>query len=248
MSINGQPSGPPTKVGTVLGDLGAALFAVSGINAALYEREKSGIGQHIDVSLVDSVFSLLEHAVLRYTASGEVAERIGSRHPALCPFDVYKCSNGVIAIGTASNPVACRLAEAIGRPEWVNDPNYSSSNAIRVKNADYIESILEEWTSQRTKEEVAEIFEKHDVPCGPVYTIADAVKDPHFTEREMLVDVEHPVAGTLKLVGATIKLSRTPCEVKCAGPLMGQHNEEVFKGLLKLSDEEIDRLKHEKVI
>ncbi|NPV92703.1 MAG: CoA transferase [Firmicutes bacterium] len=246
-SLNGYPDGPPTKVGVALGDISAALYTTVGICAALYERGVSGTGQHIDVAMTDSIFSILEHAVLRYTASGNVAGRIGNRHPALSPYNFYETSNGWVAVGTASNSVANRLADAIGKPELKDDPRYSS-NVERLKNAAYLEPLIKDWMIERTKEEVIELFNEHDVPIGPIYAIDEAVKDPHFMQRGMLVEVEHPTAGTMKLVGPTIKFSKTPSKVDKAGPMLGQHNDEVFKGILRMTDEELNRLKEAKVI
>lgn len=246
-SVNGYPDGPPTKVGVALGDMSAALYATVGLCAALYEREISGTGQHVDVAMTDSIFSILEHAVLRYTASGNVAGRIGNRHPALSPYNFYETKNGWVAVGTASDSVANRLADAIGKSGLKDDPRYSS-NVERNKNSNYIEPLIKEWMMQRTKEEAIEEFDKNDVPIGPVYSIDEAVKDPHFTERGMLVDVEHPTAGTMKLVGPTIKFSKTPSKVDKAGPMLGQHNDEVFKGILGMMDEELNQLKEAKVI
>jgi CoA:oxalate CoA-transferase len=247
MSLTGYPDGPPTKVGSSIGDMTSGMFAAIGICGALYERTKSGKGQHIDVALVDSVFSLLEHAPLRYTATGVIPSRTGNRHPALTPFNSYNAKDGMVALGTSGNPVSFRLAEAIGRPDLITDPRYKD-NMARLENLAYVESTINEWTSSRTTEEIFEIMNKYDVPCSTIYTLADIVSDPHFTQRGMLVDIEHPVAGTLKVVGPTIKFSRTPYEVTCAGPLLGQHNEEVYKGRLGMTDEEMKTLKEKKVI
>jgi crotonobetainyl-CoA:carnitine CoA-transferase CaiB-like acyl-CoA transferase len=247
MSLNGYPDTPPTRVGTSLGDMVAGTFTALGICAALYERNKSGKGQHVDVALVDTIFSLLEHAPLRYTATGEIATRLGNRHPALSPFNNYKAKDGWVAICTASNPVSFRLAQAIGRPDLITDPRYAS-NTLRVKNADHLEPIFESWVADRTCAEVYEQLQKYDVPCGKINTIADIVADPHFTERGMLVDINHPVAGPMKVVGPTIKFSRTPCTIHSLGPDMGGHNEEIFKDRYNMTDQEYNELKEKKII
>ena len=247
-SLNGYPDGPPTKVGVALGDLSAALYAAVGICSALYERSMSGEGQHVDVAMTDSIFSILEHAILRYTACGNIAGRIGNRHPALSPYDFYPAKDGWVALGTASNSVANRLADAIGRSDLKDDPRYSS-NSERIKNADgFIEPIIREYISNHTKQEIIDLLNRYDVPVAPIYTIDEAVNDPHFTQRGMLVDVEHPVAGTIKVVGPVVKFSKTPSKVLRPGPRLGENNDEIFKDRLGMKDDELACLKEGKVI
>ena len=246
-SLTGYPDGPPTKAGIPLGDIAASLWCAIGICAALYERTVSGEGQHVDLAMVDGIFSILEHAVLRYTATGEVSGRIGNRHPTLAPYNFYHTKDGWVALATASNSVAHRLADAIDRSDIKDDPRYAS-NQIRTQNYEWIEEMINAYVSQYTKAEVIARFNQYDVPVGPIYTIDEAVNDPHFTQRGMLVDVEQANAGTLKVCGPTLKFSRTQGKVDKPGPMLGEHNEEVYKGQLGMSDEELKRLKEKKVI
>ncbi len=245
-SINGYPDGPPTKVGVPLGDLAAALWCAIGVCGALYERSVSGKGQHVDVAMADGIFSILEHAILRYTASGQVGGRIGNCHPTLAPYNFYHAKDGWVALATASNSVAHRLADAIGRSDMKDDPRFAS-NQTRTQNGAWVDAAINAYVSQYTKAELIEQFDKKDVPIGPIYTIDEAVNDPHYTQRGMLVDVEHAVAGTMKVVGPTVKFSRTPGKVDKPGPMLGEHNEEVLKGL-GMSDDDLKRLRESKVI
>ena len=197
--------------------------------------------------MTDSIFSILEHAVLRYTATGEVSSRIGNRHPTLAPFNFYQTKNGWITVATASSSVANRLADAIGRSDIKDDPRYAT-NYTRSQNYEWIEEIINEYISQYTKEEIIEHFSKFDVPVAPIYTIDEAVNDPHYTERGMIVTVNHAIAGPMKLCGPTIKFSRTPCKVDKAGPVIGEHNKEVYEDFLGLKEDELKRLGEMKVI
>jgi len=247
VSITGVPDGPPMRVGYSIGDLGAALFSASAILAALHEREKSGKGQRVDVSMVDSQVALCENACARYFASGEVPKPMGSRHPLNTPFQIFPTKDGSIVLIAHRDEKWKDFCRAAGKEEWVNDERFGSNDA-RLQNYPVYEELMNSLMKTRTTNEWISLFDKHDVMCAPVNNIEQVVNDPQILEREMIIEAQHPRAGKLKVIGTPMKFSRTPCRIEKACPDLGEHTAEVLSNLIGLSEDEIRELRKSNVI
>jgi CoA:oxalate CoA-transferase len=247
VSITGEPGGSSVRVGYSIGDMGAALFAVNATLAALYEREKSGQGQHIDVAMLDSQVALCENACARYFATGEIPRPIGSRHPIVTPFQVFPTQTEEMVVIAFKENEWENLCKAIGRNDLIADQRFKTA-ANRTRNHAVLESILCEVFRKKTRDEWLSIFDKAGLTCSPVNNIEQVVKDPHVREREMIVELTHPRLGKLNIVGTPMKFSRTPCQIKNASPELGEHNKEILTDQLNFSEADIEDLKKDQVI
>ncbi|MEE8417008.1 MAG: CoA transferase, partial [Desulfobacterales bacterium] len=234
-------------VGYSIGDMGAALFAVSATLAALYERERSGEGQHIDVAMLDSQVALCENACARYFATGEVPEPIGSRHPIITPFQVFPTQTDEMVVIAFGHGEWEKLCSVIGRKDLIADERFKTV-ADRTRNHALLEPILCAVFQTRPRNEWLSIFERAGLISSPVNNIEQVVQDPHVRAREMIIEVEHPRLGRLNLVGTPMKFSRTPCQIKKSAPDLGEHNDEILKKELNLSMADIEELRKDKVI
>ncbi|HHV78268.1 MAG TPA: CoA transferase [Firmicutes bacterium] len=246
--ITGEPSGVPMRPGVALADYLAGIFATAGIMFALRYRDTfSGEGQVVDVSLYEPVFRIMEFTALDYWLNGRVRERMGTVHPGTVPGGHYRTADGKwICISCANDRVFERLAKAIDREELINDPRFSSHQK-RVENRNEIEAIVAEWVAKHTAEE-CRIALQDTVPYGPINSIADIFSDPHFAARQDIVEVMDPLLGVLKMQAPTPKLSSTPGMVRSSGPRPGEHNDEVFGGILGLDKSRIRELREQGVI
>lgn len=247
MSITGHEGSPPTRVGVALGDTSTALYAAFAIVTALYHRRLHGVGQYIDVAMVDSIFSLLEMSLFKYLGEAVVPGRIGSRHPTSYPYDVFSASDGYFVIATFDQPGFTRLCEAMGRPELVNMAQYAT-DTLRGNNAGSLKAIIEAWSTQMTVAQVLEILERFRVPVSQICSIDQIAESEHIKVREMLVDVEHPVAGKVRLPALPVKFSETPATIAAASPTLGQHSQQVLTTILGYSPERIAALRESGII
>lgn len=247
LSITGEEGGRPVRVGYSIGDLGGGVFTALGILAALHERERSGQGQMVDVAMMDCQMAFLENAFTRYFATGEIPQRIGTRHPVLTPFQALPTKDGYIVVAVARDNFWKRFCKALNREDLIADERFLG-NRERTANHKQLEPILSNVTRTRTTAEWVEILEKHDLPFGPLNAIDQVAADPHTAAREMIAEVKHSKAGKLKVVNSPIKLSRTPVKLERASPELGEYTEEVLMGLLGLSRGEVARLREEKAI
>lgn len=222
-SITGYPDNPPTRSGASLGDMSAALYAAYGVMVALFHRERTGIGQEIDVAMVDTIFALLEHNVMRYTSEGVTPERVGNRHPISAPFDVYESKDGHVVIATANESLFGRLCKVMDKEELLEDARFVT-DIERGKNEGELKVIIEEWLAQYTAEEAVNLINEAGVPSSTILNIAEISESDHVKEREMLLEIEHPVAGKTRIPGNPVKLSKTPIQVKSPSPALGEHN------------------------
>jgi len=247
MGVTGYPENPPTKVGTGLGDsIGATNLAV-GILAALYQREKTGEGQEVEVSMQDAIFNTLRPVYNFFFVMGQQPlERTGNKTKMIAPWNSYKATDGYVVVGILTNPLWENLLRAIGKEDCVGDPRFSDP-LTRGVNCDAVDALIEEFTSTRTKMEAMMHLVKADVPCGAVLDQKELMENEHLIQREMILDVEHPARGKHKIIGSPVKLSKSKVEVKSA-PLLGQHNEEIFASMVNLTKEDLAKLKEEKVI
>jgi CoA:oxalate CoA-transferase len=247
MSITGPEGGPPCRVGSSIGDIISGHHAVIGILAALMHREKTGKGQHYDGSMIDSLFAILENAVVRHTINGEIPEPLGCRHPTITPFQDFKTKDAAIIIAVGNDELWIKFCTAIGREDLAADVRFKT-NPLRTDNVGELTLILNKVLSGKTTGEWSGIFAEADLPCSPINTIKDICEDPQIEYRKMLVDLDQPAVGKIRIVGSPIRLSETPGEVYAPAPLLGQHSEEVLRSILNYSREDVEKLKREGVI
>ncbi len=248
MSTTGWPGGEPTRTGTAMGDVLAGLSCAIGILAAVNSRNLNGVGQKVDVALVDSAVASLEIINMIYLVEGRVPQRIGNRYESTYPYDSFRASDGSLVIGAGNDKLWQNFCAAMGKPELAEAPEYIKVQD-RIERHEELKAIIEEWTMERTVEEVLDLVNKAGVPCAPIMTIDKIVKDPHIAEaREMFVNTHHPVAGDLTVTGSHIKLSDTPASVRTPAPLLGQHNVEILGELLGLDAEKVKELEGEGVL
>jgi crotonobetainyl-CoA:carnitine CoA-transferase CaiB-like acyl-CoA transferase len=249
-SFTGFPDRPPTLSAFPLADTVAASFALHGLLSAVYERDVtgSGRGQEVDVSLYEPVFRLLESQVIGYAELGIVKQRRGNRIEEDSPRNAYATADGrYIAISASSDRTFARLAEAIGKPELAEDSRFRT-NASRIENDVALDAIVRGWMAERAAGEAMAALEAADVVAGLVYDIEDVFADPHYAERGNIVDVPDLDFGTVKMMGAVPRFSRSATAVRFAGGALGQHNDEVYGDLLGLSPEDLGQLRAEGVI
>lgn len=248
MSTTGWPGGEPTRTGTAMGDVLGGLSSAIGILAAVYNKIQTGEGQKVDVALVDSAVASLEIINMIYLVEGRVPTRIGNRYESTYPYDSFRGSDGSLVIGAGNDKLWVSLCKVMSRPELAEDPRYLHV-PDRVARHEELKEIVEEWTMKRTVDEIYEMLDAAGIPCAPIYDIAQVANDPHIAgDREMFVDLEHPVAGKMKVTGAHIKLSGTPPTLRTPSPALGQHNDEVLGELLGYPQEKISELREEGVI
>jgi crotonobetainyl-CoA:carnitine CoA-transferase CaiB-like acyl-CoA transferase len=247
MSLTGEKGGSPLRTGNALGDFLGGLFAAYGTLTALHYREKTGLGQHVDAALLDSVIAVLENVIPNYTALGKITERLGSRIPGIAPYNHYMAKDGYVVIGVSSNALWKRFANALGKPELCSDPRFASPS-LRVENVEEVDRITQEWVGERTVDDVVHILNEAGVTCAPVNTVDKLIEDPQVIAREMAVEIEHPRAGKFKVSGIAPKLSLTPGTIDSPPPDLGQHNDEIYRGLLLYPDEKIKALSERGII
>jgi formyl-CoA transferase len=247
MSITGTPDGEPVKVGVAIIDLVAGLMLGKAITAALFAREKIGVGQRIDTSLLEAEVASLINVGSNYLVGGKVPARWGNAHPNIVPYQNFQTADGYLVIGVASEVIWKRFCEAIGRRDLTNDLRFAD-NSKRVENRRELIELLSETFLQRQSGAWFKLLTDAEVPCAPVQTIDQVFQAPQVLQRSMLIEVDHPTAGKVRMAGIPVKFSVTPATVRMPPPLLGEHNEEILKTWLGMSEDSIDELKKEKVI
>lgn len=247
MSITGPADGEPSKVGVAIIDLVAGLMLGKSIAAALFAREKLGVGQKIDTSLLEAEVACLINVGSNYLVEGNIPRRWGNAHPSIVPYQSFRTEDGYLVIGVASEGIWRRFCQAIGRAAWADDSRFEK-NSNRVENRSLLIGLLAEIFLSRSTGEWLKLLNSAEVPCAPVQTVDQVFKAPQVLHREMLVQVEHPTAGTVRMAGIPVKFSLTPASVRLPPPLLGQHNEEVLESWLGIDDKEISELKRKTVI
>jgi crotonobetainyl-CoA:carnitine CoA-transferase CaiB-like acyl-CoA transferase len=242
LGITGFSDGPPVRPGVIIADYLTALFNTIGVLAALLERERSGEGQGVELSLFESVLRVMEWTVAGYDRLGIVRERTGNRLANSAPLDNYATRDGrYVCIAAAGDVLFPRLAEAIGRPDLLDDPRFASLSA-RAQNADAINEIVGEWCAARTLEEIESTLIEAQVPVSGVYSVDQIVDDPQVRARGSIVTVNDPVLGPVRQQGPVPRLDRTPLQVARGAPMLGEHNEAVYLGLLAMDRQEYEGL------
>jgi len=247
MSITGEPDGPPMKVGVAIVDVTAALYATSAILAALFYREKTGEGQKVETSLIEAQVAWLINVGSNYLVSGEVPKRYGNAHPNIVPYQVFKAKDGYVALAIGNDLQWKKFCELAGVKELAENPKFET-NPKRVENRKELIKILDKLMLEKRGKEWIKLCRDNGIPCGPINTIDKVFNDPQVLNRGMVVEVDHPTAGKIKLAGIPMKFSRTPAFVKSPPPLLGEHTNEVLSNLLGYSKEEILNLRKEQVI
>ena len=241
MSVTGEAGGPPVKVGVPITDLGAGLFAVTGILAALLARGRTGRGQRVDTSLVDAGVALSVWEATQYFSGRGVPEPLGSAHRMNAPYQAVRCADGYITVGAANDRIFRRLCDALGHPDWADDPDHRDDEH-RVRNRVALVARIESVMASRPRAYWLALFEARDIPCGPINNYEEVMVDPHILARELVVETDHPTLGRIKTLGTPLKLSDTPLTPGRPAPLLGQHTDEVL-GEAGLTPEEIAELR-----
>ena len=246
-SITGEPNSPPVRVGSSIADLSAALFGAVGILAALQRASRTGEGQQIDISMLDCQVALLENALARYAVSGEVPQPLGSRHPAITPFQFFAVSDGHIVLAAGNDGLWRKLCTALGLLDLIEDSRFAD-NALRTENHAALEPLLAEVLADKTVAEWCEVLVQAGVPSGPLCDVGEVFNDEQIAAREMIVEIDHPIAGRQAMPNSPLKFSQTPIQLQRPAPLLGQHTEEVLRDMLDLGTDEITGLRADGVI
>lgn len=240
--IVGEPDRPPSRMGVSIGDTLTATYGCMGVLAALHVREKTGKGQVIDAALYESVLQVMEGLVPEYDRMGLIRERSGSILKGIAPSNVYSCKDGEFMIGANKDSLWKRLAAVMGQPELGDDPRFATHLA-RGANQTEIDNLINDWTKTKTVDEVDAAMIEASIPAGRVYRAPDMLADPHFQARGAIIEVETERFGPLKMQGSFPKLSGTPSGVRRPAPSsVGQHNAEIYGGLLGMSETELAEL------
>jgi len=247
--VTGFPDRPPPRVGISLGDSLAATFGALGAVTALYNRETNGgRGQIVDVAIYEAVLALMESTIPEYALAGHVRGRTGAILPFVAPSNTYPTKEGdYVVIGANADTVFGRFAGAVGHPEWAESEQYATHHA-RGENQKELDGMISSWTGDRTAEEVLETMKVAGVPAGKLFTAEDMLSDEQYAARGSVVEVEDPDIGPFPMQNVVPRLSETPGEVRWTGPKLGQHNEEVYKRVLGLDEEDLTTLRARGII
>jgi len=228
MSITGEPAGEPQKIGVALTDIMTGLYATIGILAALAEREKSGLGQYVDLALLDVTAASLANQATNYLVGNMVPKTLGNAHPNIVPYQAFATQDGHCIVAVGNDGQFKRYCQAIGLSELANHPDYCT-NPLRVKNRNALVAILQSQMLSKTRDEWLELLEQAQVPCGPINNIDEVFQHPQILARDMRVKIPHPLNPKLELPGNPIKLSRTPVRYERPPPLLGEHQHAISK-------------------
>ncbi|WKA59341.1 CoA transferase [Planococcus shenhongbingii] len=246
IDMTGEKQGKPVKVGIAINDIAAAQTAIQSIMAAYIHQLKTGEGQYIDVSLVDSGLAWTVWEAAAYFGKGEVASRNGTAHRVSAPYQGYETKDGSILVGAGNQKLWEKFClEVVEKPEWLEDPRYET-NSKRNDHSEELEQEIETVFAEHSAEHWLQLLDKSGIPCGPIYSYNQTLADPHINFRQMIQQFEHPVAGTVKTLGFPAKFSETPGQINKPAPTLGQHNEEILQEL-GFSEADIEELKGNKV-
>ena len=246
MSITGAPGGEPTRCGNAMGDMLGGMNLVIGVMMALHARERTGVGQKVDVSLVDSVVASLENAYIRYMDSHELPIRNGNAYASIAPYDTYQAKDGEVIIGCGNQKLYEKFCNEVIHMPWMITDERFLTVPLRVKNNQIQKKYIEEWTTQHSVDEIVELMLSKGIPAGPIYNVKQILENEHIAgARQMFVEVNHPVIGPMKV---NVKLMDMMPRVNYPAPTLGQDNDLIYKNMLGLSDDEIRDLQKENVI
>lgn len=248
MGVTGEEGRPPVKVGVAITDLIAGLYAVNAVLIGLLRQRRTGEGQLVDVSLLDSAASIMTHMAHICLAGGEAPPRLGSAHPQIAPYQAFEAKGGkYLTVGAANERLWRIFCEAAGLEELIDHPKFSV-NAKRVENREELVKIIQERLLTKTRDEWLEIFQGAGLPCGPVYGLDEVFEDPQIAYRGMILEMDHPKAGKIKQIGIPTKFSKSPGSIRSPPPTLGQHTEEVLRDLLGFDRAKIEELRRAGVV
>jgi succinate--hydroxymethylglutarate CoA-transferase len=247
MSITGERNGEPMKYGVAIVDVCTGMLACNTILAALNARHTTGRGQHVEVSLFDSGLAMLANVAANHLISGKDAGRFGNGHPNIVPYTAYPTRDDMIAVAVGNDGQFAKFAAVLGHAAWATDPRFIK-NPDRVGNRDALDELIKAELKREGAEAWIEKLMAAGIPCGRINSVAQALAAPHAIARDMVTSVEHPTAGTVKMLGIPFRFSDTPASIRRAPPLLGQHTEAVLREELGFSDARINELRAEKVI
>lgn len=247
MSVTGWADGPPTRIGDAVGDVVAGIYGSWGALAALLQRASTGTGQHVDVAMLDSIFSLQMVSLSQLLGGAPLPGRIGNSHPISAPMDGYAAADGHVVIAVANDPLFARLAGALGQPDLVTDERFAT-DPDRMANQSDLRTVIEAWTSTRSVDTVVAALEDAGVPAAPIWDIAQVAVSEHAAHRGLVQTVQHPVAGSVSVVPQPVHFSAAARSADLAAPTLGQHTDEVLADDLGLSAEDIAELRSSGVV
>lgn len=247
MSITGAPDGEPQKVGVAVADLFTGMYATTAILSALFHRQQSGEGQHIDIALLDCQLAMLANVNMNHLIGGVTPPRQGNAHANIVPYQVFATADGHVIVAVGNDSQFARYAALCGHPEWAADERFATNRA-RVQHRQVLVPLVAEVMRTRTRDEWIAMLDAETIPCGPINTIPQAFADPQIRHRGMRVDIPHPLAGSVPQVASPMRFSGTPIQYNVAPPLLGQHTHQVLAELLGKSDSELDSLRDRGVI
>lgn len=247
MSITGQKGGKPTRVGPSVGDITAGLFTAIGILGALNYRTNHGVGQKVDVAMLDCQVAILENAIARYFTTGESPKPAGNKHSSIVPFEPFETNDGEIMIAAGNDNLWAKLCHEMGRSELIDDERFAK-NPLRNENYEALRPIVAEEIMKRSTAEWQKALDEAGVPNGPINNVGMVVQDPQIVHREMIVETDHPIAGQVKMPGVPIKMSETQGIVNKPAPVLGEDTAHVLNEMLGISEEEVEVLKSNQVI
>ncbi len=248
ISITGWENMPPTRVGMSIGDIGTALFTSIGINAALYQREKTGVGQKVDIAMLDCQIALLENALVRYQVDGKLLQPVGNRHPTITPFQAFKAKDKYFVLALGNDNLWKKFCNVFGREDLLTDERFLT-NDERTKNRKIIIPILEKIFIEKKAIEWTEFFDSHGIPSGPINSMDKVIENKQLQSRNMFVEVNDEKAGKIKIAGNPIKMSTIPEEItRQTSPKIGEHTNEILRKYLGFDEEKITQLKDDGVI
>ncbi len=247
MSITGEASGPPMKVGVAISDITSGIFACNAILAALYARERTGKGDRIDIALFDSTIAWLANVGSNYLVSGVVPQRQGTAHPNIVPYQAFEAADMSLIIAVGNDGQFVKFCAVLGRTDLAADARFKT-NALRVENRETLVPEVAAEVGKRTAGEWLHTLEQAGIPCGPVNTVDRVFADPQTAAREMLIEVPHPTIGPLKLAGTPLKMASLNQPPRRPPPLLGEHTDEVLANVLKLTVGEIEQLRKSGVV
>jgi len=248
MGVTGERDRPPVRVGVALSDIGAGMYAALAILAALAARSRTGKGQWLDISLLDTTVSFMTYMAAYYFATGKSPERAGSAHPTIVPYQCFKTAdNEYVALAIGNDKLFQNFCRAISNEALAQDPRFST-NPSRVANRTQLIPLLEKAFAEKPRDEWLQIFTKAEVPAGPVYSMNEIFSDPQILGRRMLERIQHPTAGEICQIGIPMRFSETNPEIKLPPPTLGQHANEILTKILGYDAKRIEELEGDGVI
>lgn len=240
MSITGPEGGEPTRIGASVGDIIAGMFTAYGIAMALFHRERTGAGQKVDVGMLDCQLAVLENAIARYTTTGDIPRPLGNRHPSITPFSSYTAADGHIIVGAGNERLWLKLCTLLGKQELPDDLRFAT-NAARTAHVNELVIIFNDIFRHKTIAEWLQILEAEGIPCAPINTVDKVISDPHIISREMIVEIDHPIAGKTKNPRHPRQAVRNPPAIHSPAPTLGQHTTEILQEILGWDEEKTEK-------